>query len=256
MGGGLRVHLVLCPVRLPPLPLDLGLARGGGGSLDTCLLRARALLSLQLLWELKRWGLLVRSGRPLPAPLPRLLLPIPHRTQLRRTAPPFDPPVVPNLRIEEHGRIGELARGRTALVTVAVVLALSPLPVRGQEVESVKGGRLLGRCPPASGRDLRIAPALDACALVLGETGLDPRIDTGLAEIAIDVTGRGLLTATDHVGSVRVPLLVGELVVTARGHTISRIVLDANDYLPPLIVRDQGRKGDEPDESSRRVLRR
>ena len=30
-GGGLRVHLVLCPVRLPPLPLDLGLARGGGG---------------------------------------------------------------------------------------------------------------------------------------------------------------------------------------------------------------------------------
>ena len=30
-GGGLRVHLVLCPVRLPPLPLGLGLARGGGG---------------------------------------------------------------------------------------------------------------------------------------------------------------------------------------------------------------------------------
>ena len=29
-GGCLRVHLV-CPVRLPPLPLDLGLARGGGG---------------------------------------------------------------------------------------------------------------------------------------------------------------------------------------------------------------------------------
>ena len=30
-GGGLRVHLVLCPGRLPPLPLDLGLAMGGGG---------------------------------------------------------------------------------------------------------------------------------------------------------------------------------------------------------------------------------
>ena len=29
--GGLRVHLVFCPVRLPPLPLGLGLARGGGG---------------------------------------------------------------------------------------------------------------------------------------------------------------------------------------------------------------------------------
>ena len=30
-GGDLRVHLVLCPERLPPLPLDLGLARRGGG---------------------------------------------------------------------------------------------------------------------------------------------------------------------------------------------------------------------------------
>ena len=115
--------------------------------------------------------------------------------------------MVPNLRIEEHGRIGERARGRTALVTVAVVLALAPLPVRGQEVE---GGRLLGRCPPASGRvacgrDLRIAPALDADALILGETSLDPRIDTGLTE-----TGHGLLTATDHVDSV----LSGELAVT------------------------------------------
>ena len=36
-GGGLRVHLVLCPERLPPLPLDLGLARGGGGGGEECL---------------------------------------------------------------------------------------------------------------------------------------------------------------------------------------------------------------------------
>ena len=129
--------------------------------------------------------------------------------------------MVPDLRIEEHGRIGELAHGRIVLVTVAVVLALAPLPVRGQEVESTEGGHRRGRCLPACGRclpacgrclpacghclpacgrDLRIAPALDACALVLGETGLDPRIDTGLVE-----TGRGLLTATDHVNSVRVP---------------------------------------------------
>ena len=68
------------------------------------------------------------------------------------------------------------------------------------------------------------------------------------------------MTATVHVGSLRVPLLVGELVVTARGHVIYRIVLTAvrghaDDYLPPLIVRDQGRKDDEPDVSSRRVLR-
>ena len=68
----------------------------------------------------------------------------------------------------------------------------------------------------SSGRlsDLRIAPALGARALALGETGLDPRIDTDLAGTALDVTGRGLLTATNHGDSVRVPLLAGELAVT------------------------------------------
>ena len=121
----------------------------------------------------------------------------------------LDPPVCPVLRSERHGRIVE-----TAFVTVAVVLALDPLPVRSQEVESVGGDHLLGLCPPASGRDLRIAPALGACALVLVETGLDPRIDTGLAETAFDVTGLGLLTATDRVVSMGVPLLVGGLAVT------------------------------------------
>ena len=103
------------------------------------------------------------------------------------------PPVVPDLRIEEHGRIGELARGRTALVTVAVVLALAPLPVHGQEVESVEGGRRLGRCPPACGRDLRIAPALNAYALIPGETGLDPRIDTGSHNLPRREQSRGRL---------------------------------------------------------------
>ena len=62
------------------------------------------------------------------------------------------------------------------------------------------------------GRDLRIAPAHGTYTLALGETGLDPRIDTGLAETALGVTGRGLLTATDHVDSV--PMLAGELAVT------------------------------------------
>ena len=51
-----------------------------------------------------------------------------------------------------------------------------------------------------SGRDLLIAPAPDVYALALGETSLN--------------TGRGLLTATDPVDSVRVPLLAGELAVT------------------------------------------
>ena len=153
--------------------------------------------------------------------------------------------MVPDLWIEEHGRIGEFALGRTALVTVAV--ALAPLTVRGQGFESVEGvssSRSLSS-RERSRRDLRITPAL-----VLGETGLDPRIDTGLA-----VTGCGLLTATDYVDSMRVPPLAGVLAVTARGHAISLVVLEG-DYLPPLTVRNQGRKDGEPDVSSRRVWRR
>ena len=127
-------------------------------------------------------------------------------------------------------------------------------------VESIGGGRLLGRCPPAScravnGRDLWIAPASGAFALALGETGLDPRIDTSLAE-----TSRGLLTATDPVDSVRVPLLAGELAVTASGHAISLVVLVTarglvDDLLPALTVHGQRREDGEPDVSSRRVWR-
>ena len=133
------MHLVLRPMRLPLLPLDLGPARGVEVSLDVCLLRASAPSSLQLLRELQRGMLLVRSGRPLPAPLPRLLLPtrrsmlcdVMSREKLRRTASFLDPPVFPDLRIEEQGRIIEPALGRTALVTVAVVLTLAQLTVRG-----------------------------------------------------------------------------------------------------------------------------
>ena len=230
------MHLVLCPVKLPPLPHDLGLARGGvGGSVSghSSVARERASVSSAL----RELG----SGLPLPTPLPRLLLPAHHSSlgdmsqeKFRRTAPLFDPHVFPDLRIEEHGRIVELALGRTALVTVTVVLA--PLTIRGQAVESVKGGHPLGRCHPASGRDLRIAPTFGACALVLGEAGLDPRIDTG----------RSLLTATDRVDSVRVPPLA--VLVTACGLV--------DDSLPPLTVRGQRREDSEPDVSSRRVWRR
>ena len=55
------MHLVLRPVRLPPLPLDLGPARGVEVSLVARLVRASTLLSLLLLRELGREGLLVRS---------------------------------------------------------------------------------------------------------------------------------------------------------------------------------------------------
>ena len=222
------MHLVLRHVRLPLLPLDLGPARRVEVSLVTRLVRASAPLSLQPLRELQRGRLLVRSRRPLPAPLPRLALPA-HRStlcnamsreSLRWSAPVLDPPVYPDLRIEEQGRIAEPAVGRTAPVTGAVVLA----------VERVGGGPRLVRCPPASGhgaigRGLRTAPSRVAFALTLGETGLNPRIDTGLAETAFAVTGRGLLTATGRVDSVRDPLLAGEVVVTVCGHAIPLVAL-------------------------------
>ena len=113
----------------------------------------------------------------------------------------------------------------------------------------------------AIGSGLLTATTLDVCALILGEIGLDPRIDTGLAVTALGVPGRGLLTATGHIVSVRVPLPAGEIGVTARGHTLSRVALvtargHAGDYLPLLPARRQVRQDSWPDEISRRVLRR
>ena len=103
------MHLVLRPVRPPLLRLDLGPARGVEVSLGAHLLRASAPLSLQLLRELQRGRLLGRSGLPLPAPLPWLLLPthrstlcdVMSREKLRRPAPVLDPPMFPDLRNKE-----------------------------------------------------------------------------------------------------------------------------------------------------------
>ena len=228
-GGGLREHLVLCLERLPPLPLDLGPARGVGVFLDCRLVRAGALPLLFLLRERAKWELLARSRLPLPAPLPLLSLPIPHRTlddvrnrgRLRSLAPTCYPPMVPGLRIEEHGRIGELGHGRVAPVDVAVVLALSPLPVHGQEVESIDDGHRPGR---------------------------------SLLVPALAVTGRGQLTAIGHAVSKRAPLPAGEIGVTARGHTLSRVALvtargHAGDNLPLLPARSQA---EEPGRLGRR----
>ena len=150
------------------------------------------------------------------------------------SAPVRDPPVFPDLRIEEQGRIAEPVLGRTALAIAPVVLALALLTARGQAVGSVRGGSRLDRCPPANGRDViglgvRTAPDHVAFALGLGEIGHDPRIATGLSATALDVTGRVLRTATDPIDSIRDPLLVGEVIVTVRCHAI------------PLATRDRSR---------------
>ena len=224
-GGGLGVHLVLRPVRLPLLPLDLGPARGVEVSLVARLLRASAPLSPRLLWELGRGRLLVHSGRPLPAPLPRLPLPDHHSKlcdvvnweSLLWSAPIRDPPVFPDLWIEEQGRIAEPALSRTALVIAPVVLALALLTARSRERRRRESSRSLSSCE-RSRRDR--SRSLDRSRSRRGEIGRDPRIATGLAATALDVTGRVLRTATDLVDSIRDPLLVGEVVMTVRGHAI------------------------------------
>ena len=104
-------------------------------------------------------------------------------------------------------------------------LSLAPLPVRGQEVESVRGGHRprharLVVAHVESGRDLLTAIALGVEALGRVVIGLGPRIDTGL-----DVSGRGLLTAPAPAVSVRVPLPVGGSGAIVRDRTLPRVAL-------------------------------
>ena len=174
------------------------------------------------------------------------------RGRLRSLATACYPPVVLDLRIEEQGRIRGPGHVGVALVDVAVVLALAPLPVRGQEVESVDSGHrplgsLLVPARAGCGRGL-----LTATARVVGALGLDPRIDTGHT-----VTGGGLLTAPGRAISVRVSLPAGEIGVTTSGRTLSRIARGrAGDYLALLPACGRRRQDGWPEEKPRRVLGR
>ena len=123
-GCSLGMHLVLCPGGLPPLPLDLGPARGVGVLLNYRLLRVGALSLRWLIRELAKGELLGRSGLFCARYAPRLSLTIPRRTlddvgncgRLRRIATAFYPLVVPDLRIVVHGEIRELVHGRVVFV--------------------------------------------------------------------------------------------------------------------------------------------
>ena len=215
------MHLVLCPRGLPPLPLDLGPARGVGVLLDYRLLRASALSLRWLLRELTKGELLSRSGLFSPATLLGCLSPflddVGNCGRLRRTAPACYPLMVPDLQIVEHGGIRDLVHGRVVFVDRGR-LSRS----RSSSRSKVESGHHRGHSLPVCGRvaidsGLLTAAALDVCALFLGETGLD----TGLAVTALVVPDCGLLTATSHIVSVLVPLPAGEIGVTARGHTLS-----------------------------------
>ena len=238
----LRMHLVLRPVRLPLLPLYLGPAKGVEVFLVARLVRVSTLLSPLLLRELRRGELLICSRCPLPALLPRWPLPAHHctlcevvsRESLRRSTPVRDPPVFPDPRIEEHGRIVEPALGD---------LALAPLPTRGQAVESVIGGTRLG------GTDRGLLTAIGRVAFTLarclGVIGRSP-------PTALGVIGRDLLITTVLDRNVRDPLLVGEVAVTARAIPLSALVT-TRSHLYPLTVRGQRIEAGEPDVSNRRV---
>ena len=239
-GGSLGVHLVLRPMRLPLLPLDLGPARGVKVSLVARLLRASSPLSLQLLREMQ--GEVARSQRTPPAHAASSVA-SPRSSQHA-------------LRRDESGDSSEVrSRSRPSRVSRSSDQGTrKDRRARSQSDSSHDRGRhshsrsayrsqLSSRCPPASGRGLRTAPGRVAFILALGETGLD----TGLAKIAYDVTGRCLLTATDRVDSVRDPMVAREVVVTVRSHAIPRAAL--------VTARDQRREDGEPDVRYRRVWR-
>ena len=231
--------------------------------------RAGSLPLLLLLQEKEERELHARCRRPFPASPMLSTFPNSHRTfhdvgirgSRQHLAPACYPPAVPDLRIEDRGRIRGLGHERVAPVDVAVALALALLPVRGQEVESVGSGHrprrsFLVPAHAVSGRGRLTATALGLEALGRIVTGLDPRTDTGHA-----VSGRGLLTATARVVSVRVPLPAGGSGVTARGLLLSRVARmtargQAGDYLAPLPACGPRNHDGWPDEKPRRVWRR
>ena len=258
------MHLVLCLVGLPLLPLDLGPARGVGVPLGIRLAWAGSLPLLVLLREEEERELPALDRCPFPASPSLWTPPNSHRTfhdvRIRGSLQPLAP-AIHALRGVNRGRIRGLGLERVALVGVAVAPALAPLPVRGQGGVSVGGGHrprhaLLVVAHAVSGRGLLTATALGVEALGRVVTGLDPRIDT-----ALNVSGLSLLTATALVVSVHVPLLVGRSGAIARDRTLPRVARmtargQASDYLLFLLACELMRQDDWPDGEPRRVWRR
>ena len=188
------------------------------------------------------------------------------RGSLQALVPALYPPAIHALRCVNRGRIRGLGLERVALVGVAVSLALAPLPVRGQEVESGRGGHRPRRARLVvahgeSGRGLLTAIALDVEALGHVVTGPGPRTGTGHAVTALDVSGLGLLPVTAPAVSVRVPLLVGGGGAIVRDRTLPRVApLTARGLgggcLLLLLVCGKLEQHDGPDVEPRRVWRR
>ena len=263
----LQVHLVLCPGRLPPLPLGLGRTRRGGGgvSLDLRLWCASTTLSLLPLRELERGKLLVRDGLPLPAPLPRLLLPA-HRSTLRdvmsrekfrRTAPLLDPPAFP-VSLERGTRKYRRARSQS-----------DSSHDRGRRPRSRSSSRSRSR-----GRERRRRSSSRSLSSRKRSRSLDrsrsrrvrsgPRGDRSRSSDRYrsrrDRSRHDRSRSSDRYRSRR-QRARSHARREARGHAILHVALVTarrlvGYHLSPLIVRGLRREDDEPDVSDRRVWRR
>ena len=250
------MHLVLCLVGLPLLPLDLGPARGVGVPLGIRLAWAGSLPLLLLLREEEEQELPALDRCPFPASPSLWTPPNSHRTfhdvRIRGSLQPLDPalypPAIHALRGVNRGRIRGLGLERVALVDVAVAPALAPLPVRGQGGVSVGGGH-------------RPRHALLVVAHAVSGLGLLTATALGVEALCRVVSGCGLLTATAPVVSVRVPLPVGGSGAIVRDRTLPRIARmtargQASDYLFLLPACGLTKRDDWPDEEPRRVRRR
>ena len=254
---------------LPPLPLYLGPARGVGVLLDYCLLRVSALSLRQLLRELAKGELLDRSGLFLCRYAPRLAFTIPRRTfddvgncgSLRRIATAFYPLVFSDLRIVVLVWIRELVTVGWFSLTMAVFLALAPLPVSGQRSR-------------ASSRSLSARERLFRERWRSSDRYRSRRVRSQLRGDRYRFSDRyrscrdrsrcawsWSLTATSHIVQHACSLPAGEIGVTASGCTLSQVALviasgHAGDYLPLLPARGQKSQDGWPDVKHRRVLRR
>ena len=261
-GGGLRVHLVLCPVRLLPLPLGLGLARGWGECLWTLVCCARA--CLRLFCSFGRWGLLVRSGRPLVrssslVASPRSSPHVRRRGELREVS-------------EDRSRVvsshGSQSSDRGARKDRRARSRTDSFPDRGRHSRSRSSSRSRSRGQERRRRSFsrslssnERSRSSDRFCSRRGRSRSrgDRSRSLDRYQSHRDRSSRDRSRSSDRYRSrrqrVRSPARRG-----ARGHAISRVVLmtasgHTDDYLPPLFVRHQGRKDGEPDMGCRRVWR-
>ena len=253
-GGCLRVHLVLCPVRLPPLPLDLGLARGGEVSGHSSVTRERASVSAAPSGAGE--GEVARSQRTPPARAassvasPHSLQHARRRDESRevsvdrsfsrssRVSRSSDRGTRKNRRTcsrsDSSRDRGRRSRSRSSYCSRS----------RGRERRRRSSSRLLSSRERSRSSDCSHSRCVRSCSWGDRSRYRSPR----------DRSRRDRYRSRRQ--RARSPTRRG-----ARGHAISLVVLVTarglvDDPLPPLTVRGQRREDGEPDVSGRRVWRR